>query len=595
MDVIIKGIEDRKTDRKYVKALNQYMAYDFDSAYDESSFDSGSKMVEYLRQNPLYTLNGERVKSFGESDIANFLALSGIPYSYEESYKFDTNDSSYGQYHPDFHIKDTDIYIEYFGIDRDGNVAKFMTDADPDAGVDYRRGIEWKRELHKSKGTTLIELYAYQRSSGTLLSTLEEQLKKNGVQFNEASPEVIFERTFGKDSRKFNTLASTFATAILLIKGYGKPWEEVFPREYGFLHEHRLERLKSIIRPLYDDYQQLLQQNDEIDFEDMLNLASDHIRQGRYVHGYRYVIVDEYQDLSRSRYGLLKSMRDSKDYRLFCVGDDWQSIYRFNGCDVSYILDFEKYWGPTTICMIETTYRFSGDLLKKSSEFICRNKAQYQKHLVAASDKGGFVAPLFASDDSGIRLRIAEAIRKIPRGKTVLFLGRYNHDVNILLGDGFSWKPSIGDNTTIVKFKDRPDLDLRFMTIHSSKGLQADTVFSLNNMTGNYGFPSRRPEPEIISLLLGGKSSQYDEERRLFYVAMTRAKYMVYIVTKTNQQSDFFKEIFPLAEDNDVPQLCPICGGALVVRKGRTGMFYGCSNYHSRGCKYTRQLTDAGR
>ena len=136
MDVIIRGIESRKTDRKYVKALNQYMAYDFDSAYDESSFDSGSKMVEYLRQNPLSTLNGEKVKSFGESDIANYLALNGIPYSYEESYKFDTNDSSYGQYHPAFHIQGTDIYIEYFGIDRDGNFAKVMTDADPDAGVD---------------------------------------------------------------------------------------------------------------------------------------------------------------------------------------------------------------------------------------------------------------------------------------------------------------------------------------------------------------------------------------------------------------------------------------------------------------------------
>ena len=134
---------------------------------------------------------------------------------------------------------------------------------------------------------------------------------------------------------------------------------------------------------------------------------------------------------------------------------------------------------------------------------------------------------------------------------------------------------------------------MRFMTIHSSKGLQADTVFSLNNMTGNYGFPSRRPEPEIISLLLGGKSSQYDEERRLFYVAMTRAKYIVYIVTKTGQQSDFFKEIFPFNQEGGTPLMCPICGAALVVRKGRTGMFYGCSNYHSRGCKYTRQLSDA--
>ena len=589
-DVILEGIESRKTDPSYVRILNQYMAYDFDSDRDEGDFETGSKMNDYLMHNPLYTLNGEKVKSYGESDIANFLALNGVPYAYEESYKFDTNDSQFGQYHPDFHIKGTDIYIEYFGIDKNGNVAPFMTDANPNAAKEYREGMEWKRRLHEEKGTVMIELFAYQRSNGTLLQSLEEQLKAHGVELIETSPEGIYDRMFGKDERKLKTLASTFATAILLIKGFGRPWDEVFPRDYGFLQKKKMERLESIIRPLYDDYQKLLQDNNEIDFEDMLNTAAGLIRDGRHIHNYRYVIVDEYQDLSRSRYNLLKSMRDSKEYRLFCVGDDWQSIYRFNGCDVSYILDFPKYWGPSTIRMIETTYRFSGEILEKSSNFICRNKAQFQKHLVGANGSKGRVIPIIAPSSSGIRDRIAEALMKVPKGKKVLFLGRYNHDVNVLSEDGFSWKPLVGDKSITVKYSGRPDLDMRFMTIHSSKGLQADVVFSLNNMTGSYGFPSNRPEPLIITLLLGGKSTQYDEERRLFYVAMTRAKKAAYIVTKSGHQSDFFKEIFPFNYGKGRAFICPICGGVLVARNGNAGMFYGCSNYSSKGCKYTRKM-----
>jgi DNA helicase-4 len=321
-------------------------------------------------------------------------------------------------------------------------------------------------------------------------------------------------------------------------------------------------------------------------------MATDRIRSGRYVHHYRYVIVDEYQDLSRSRFNLLKALRDSRDYRLFCVGDDWQSIYRFNGCDVSYILDFERYWGPSTICCIDKTYRFSGELLEKSSGFIRNSRNQFQKHLVGMSGRDSKVYPLSGRDDAEIRRCIADRLRKVPEGKSVLFLGRYNHDVMILDSEGFSWKPDLSNNSQIVMFSDRPDLEMRFMTIHSSKGLQADVVFSLNNRTGRYGFPSKRDEPVLIPLLLGKGGDQYDEERRLFYVAMTRAKDVAYIVTVLGHQSEFYRELFPLRVDGrDVPQMvCPLCGGTLVLRKGRYGTFYGCSNFGPKGCKFTRKF-----
>ncbi len=131
---------------------------------------------------------------------------------------------------------------------------------------------------------------------------------------------------------------------------------------------------------------------------------------------------------------------------------------------------------------------------------------------------------------------------------------------------------------------------MKFMTIHSSKGLQADIVFSVNNRSGRYGFPAAGGEPAALAALLGKNNTAIDEERRLFYVAMTRAKDTAYIMAPKNNPSVFFREIFPnlYSKREDLPQTCPICGGQMVLRDGKYGKFYGCSNYSARGCKYTR-------
>ena len=581
-----------RSDRGYLKKLNSYLAFDYDSIRDENQFTSSSELVQYLKENPLVTLNGEKVKSFGEADIANCLAMHGVEYIYEDAYEHDTADSQFGQYHPDFHISGTNVYIEYFGIDRTGGVARFMTDENPNAAEEYKAGMEWKRGIHNHYGTRLIELFAYDRSEGTLIDKLESEIDRLHLSGTPSTPEEIFDRSLKDDKWKFSSLASMMTTAILLIKGFGKPWDDVYPHPKDRGLKKQLSRLEEVIRPVYEAYQKVLSDNGEIDFEDMLNMAADRIRDGAYIHGYRYVIVDEYQDLSRSRFNLLKAMRRSKDYRLFCVGDDWQSIYRFNGCDVCYILDFERYWGPSAICKIESTYRFSGELLRMSSRFVSRNPRQYPKHLVGKAGKESRAVPIVEGAEYGLLKRIGEILDRIPMGKSVLFLGRYNHDVRLLSSAGFSWRPEISDNSDRISYTRRPDLEMRFMTIHSSKGLQADYVFSINNKTGRYGFPTKRDEPVLIPMLLGNNNKQMDEERRLFYVAMTRARDTAYILGIRGQLSDFFREMFPeMVGKMDAPPLvCPVCGGTLIVKKGKFGMFYGCTNYATRGCKFTRTI-----
>lgn len=586
-EFVLDCIKSKTNDENYLHDLGEYIANDFNSSISESSFSDRSDYLDYINENPLITFNGEKVKSFGEADIANFLAVNGIDYAYEESYKADTNDSEHGQYHPDFHIKGTDVYIEYFGTDRQGNVAKFMIDRNPDASEQYNKGIEWKRNLHKENGTVLIETYAYERSEGTLLEKLESELKSKGIKPGNVNTSLS--KIISGDEARLKSIASSLSTSLLLIKGTGKPFGETIPEPKNRQDGKSLERYLRILKPVYDSYADHLSKNNEIDFEDMLNLAAECVKDGKYKHPYKYVIVDEYQDLSRSRYNLLKALRDNSYYRLFCVGDDWQSIYRFNGCDVSYILDFEKYWGPSEVCTIETTYRFSGELLEKSSEFVCRNKKQYPKNLRSGLPGDSKVYFIKGKDRLDASQKIAGRLDRLPEKDSVLFLGRYTFDVKKLDGSLFSWKPVVGEQYLKITYLKRPSLEIRYMTIHASKGLQADHVYSLNNGRGGYGFPATQSEPVLTTLLFGG-NSQLDEERRLFYVAMTRAKKDVHIVSADGKSSQFFTEMFGDSRGCREVMYCPLCGAQLILKQGKWGQFYGCSNFPTRGCKYTRAV-----
>ena len=330
------------SDDRYLRDLDRYMAFDSRYAFDEDDFDNETDYQKFIKENPLVTLDGKTVKSLGEADIANWLYMHDIPYAYEEPYPVDTRTSEYGQYHPDFHIRDTNVYIEYFGVDRRGNVAPFMkSNHGNDASAEYRAGMEWKARTHSENGTTLIPLYSYQRSDDSLLDELEKGLRNTGVKVGSRNPSEIFSSLSNGNSFALDKVVREFSTAMILVKGNGQPLQESLSGGSGIRERRVLKRVVRLLEPIYNSYQRTLRDRDEIDFEDMLNLASDRVNSGGYVPAYRYVIVDEYQDISRSRYNLLRSLRESHDFKLFCVGDDWQSIYRFNGSDVNYILDFE--------------------------------------------------------------------------------------------------------------------------------------------------------------------------------------------------------------------------------------------------------------
>ena len=584
-------------DLGYLRKLCVYLTYNGVEQKSEFDFETEEEYRSYLKYNPPITLKKETVKSYGELDIANFLTQNGITYVYEQEYPIDTRTSEFGQYYPDFYLPNFDVYIEYFGINRQGEVPAYFSGKNGmSVAQAYQEGIKWKRELHRKNGTRMIEVYAYEKFEEQLLPKLEERLKKAGVVFTPMSPKDMWSEISGTENQKLDRVAELFGTVITLTKSNNCSLDEVRSRNHSLRKFPSIDAVTDLIEPVYNNYQAMLQARNEIDFNDMINLASDYVQRGQFIHSYNYVIVDEYQDISQARYRLLAEMRQQKDFHLFCVGDDWQSIYRFSGSDIGFILHFEKYWGASEISRIETTYRFPQSLISVSSSFIMKNPEQKRKRLKSAvADHSFSMEKITGYTDAYSVEFLAERLKELPKGSSVLFLGRYRFDIKILDGQRqFSYQYSTALGRTEVTFIRRPDLQISFMTIHSSKGLQADYVFLLNNKAHGMGFPSQIADAPILQLLLDNCDHYpFAEERRLFYVAITRAKKKVWLVTLKGDESVFIKEVDEVHGDDMRKEqyTCPLCGGRLVRRSGPYGDFFGCSNYKTKGCRYIRNIS----
>jgi len=581
---------------KYLHLLNSYILYNRVAEKSEFEFSSQKEYDEYLALNPPTTVNNETVKSYGEMDIANFLMQNGIRYIYEHPYEIDTRTSEYGQYRPDFYLPDYKIYIEYFGINRDGEVPSYFKSSNGMSASElYRSSMEWKRTIHHQNQTNMVECYAYEKLEGNLLDRLAQKLKAESVVLQPKSSKELWEQIAGEEASVLDGIIELFEMLINLIKSNNYDIAKVRELNYVGRNVRKNNVLLSLLEPIYDAYCQYLTEHEEIDFNDMINTASEYIRQGKYTNPYKYVIVDEYQDISKARFTLLECLRKSNDYKLFCVGDDWQSIYRFAGSDIDFILRFSKYWGPAEISKIETTYRFSQKLIEITSDFVMHNPVQIKKSIKGRRDDIGFpLGEISGYTDKYAIKFMAKKLDDIPKISSVFFIGRYSFDVNTLLNSGlFSCHYNNVSGVVDVEYLTRPDLKMSFLTAHKSKGLQADYIFIVNNKNSRMGFPSKVQDAPILDLLLSNHEQYpYAEERRLFYVALTRAKKKVFLVTINNQESVFACEIKKRYGENLKKEQfeCPLCGGRLLKKSGTYGEFFGCSNYRVNGCTYKRNI-----
>ena len=581
---------------EYLKRLCEYSLYHRNVMRTESDFSTQAEYNEYLSTNVPTTLKGEIVKSYGELDIANFLFQNQIPYEYEASYKFDTNTEEYGQYHPDFYLPDYDLYIEYFGIDRSGNVADYFKGRNGlSAAQTYQEGIDWKRKTHAAMNTSMVECFAYEKFENTLLENLVNKLKSRNITLNPLSSEELWEKVSEENNRLMEGIIELFGTVIALTKSNNYTFEYLEQLASSSRDASSNLYILSLIKPIYAAYNETLKKNNEIDFSDMINKATAYVREGKYVNPFKYVIVDEYQDISKARFCLLSELRKSAPYELFCVGDDWQSIYRFAGSDINFIIDFEKYWGPTEVGKIETTYRFTNSLIDISSGFIMQNPRQLKKAIQGMSPDIRFSMGHISGYTEKLAIQfMVERLNDLPQDSTVFFLGRYSFDSELIKDNpDLNIRYDNASSDMVVTYHKRRDLKMKYMTAHKSKGLQADYVFIINNKESRMGFPSMIQDASIMDLLLE-KAEVYPfaEERRLFYVALTRARVKVFLVTWDKHESVFAKELINRYSDQLKAEkyVCPECGGKLIKKSGPYGEFFGCSNYGKNGCTYKRKI-----
>lgn len=224
-----------------------------------------------------------------------------------------------------------------------------------------------------------------------------------------------------------------------------------------------------------------------------------------------------------------------------------------------------------------------------------KNPLQIRKDIKAKNDSKGFpLGEINAYNEKYAVEFMLKRMDDLPQNSTVYLIGRYNYDANMLRDN--SMLDCRYDNASAmaqVRYSNRPDLKIQFMSAHKSKGLQADFVFILNNKNSRSGFPSKIQDAPILSLLLEGHDDYpYAEERRLFYVAITRAKQKAFLLTIENHESEFVQELRSKygKEMKNERFECPLCGGKLIKKNGKYGEFYGCSNYASAGCRYTRNI-----
>ena len=283
---------------------------------------------------------------------------------------------------------------------------------------------------------------------------------------------------------------------------------------------------------IYLLYEKEKKENKELDFDDLLFIAKDRVKY--YKRKISYIIIDEYQDTSYVRFLFIKELVDKMNSSLMVVGDDFQSIYRFSGCDISLFYNFKDYYKAAVTHKIRNTYRNSEELIKIASEFILKNKYQLRKELTSFKHIDYPLQVIYSNDLKSTILKVLDVLDK----GSIFILGRNNNDINLILSDLL-----VVDNDRIV-YKKRKDLVINYLTIHKSKRLEADNVIVINFFNSVLGFPNQIKEERIMRLVTKkAEDYPYSEERRLFYVAITRTRNRCYLLVPSNNYSIFIKEL----------------------------------------------------
>lgn len=556
------------------KAMKDFITIQYHPA-DPFQFTSKEQYERFIRDNEYRALSGDLVRGYQELLIANWLYQNGIEFEYEARYVTKIRVDIGYDYKPDFYISGTDIYIEHFGIDRLGN-----TRPDIDADL-YRKGMVSKRQLHESQGTRLIETFHYDWCEDCLEISLEKQLIEHGVTPRPISNDQLFVAL--NESGVIDSGAKILQKSLKAIRVENLDNDEIFNR----LEKAKVpfyERHATLIGALHDAYKDRLKSENTIDFDDMILRATECVSKGNFKPQWKFILVDEFQDISNARMNFLNQLiTHGQNPKLTVVGDDWQSIYRFSGGKLELTTRFSKLVGSNTLSKLEKTFRYNNSIADTAGTFIMENDEQYKKHIethdVVNSSQIYLLDSKVGQEKNDMAQKTVQIIEKIAShdaGASIAVLSRYNY----LLKDA---KETVNNS--------KINLNIKYWTFHGSKGLEADYCILIGFSQGKIGFPNENKDDSVVEALLPTLDSfPHSEERRLMYVALTRAKKKVYLIADPTAPSQFVSELMAPKYDLMIGSKafqkeyrkifkCPSCvEGYFKKLKGPFGEFYVCTS-----------------
>lgn len=596
----------------------------------KSDLNEFQRQIMDIRSRKAVTIQSEVMRSNQEVEIANFLYLNTIDYEYEPIYRYDI---MYARkpYTPDFVIRQGEkiAYIEHFGISQDGRNDRYSADE----LSAYKKAINDKVTLHRQHGSTLIYTFSQYNDRRPITEHLKEELENHGFVLTPRSNKEIMQKLISSEENRYiRKLVNLICRFIGNFKTNGYTADE-FNRMYHSTQNVRTRLFLDICHDCFLEYDRFLKENKAVDFEDMINESARILREVKEMKqklDFKYIIVDEYQDISRQRFDLVTALSDVTDAKIIAVGDDWQSIYAFSGSDITLFTKFAEKMGYAKLLKIVKTYRNSQEVIDIAGNFIQKNESQIQKELVSPKS---ITDPVIiytydgtskrANGDrrSGANYAVAHAVEvaleqimeynkqeEKPESSSILLLGRFGFDGDRLEKSGLFEYIERGNKIKSVKY---PKLNITFMTAHASKGLGYDNVIVVNGRNETYGFPSKiEDDPVLAFVIKGDRSIDYAEERRLFYVAMTRTKNRVFFIAPEQNPSEFLLEIKKdyknvvlrgswnenAPESRSSHKNCPLCGYPLQLRyKSSYGLkLYICTN-EPEICGFMTNECNAGK
>ena len=547
--------------------------------------------IKNSRKKEYVTIQNEVLRSYEEVQIANFLYLNNIEYEYEPRYKYNIEGSN-KPYTPDFliHQNGKEAYIEHFGITQSGCSNRY----NKEELEKYKKAVHDKVDLHKQHDTTLLYTFSSFIDGRPLLAHLKDQLEKAGFTLQPRDNKDVMQKITNQDgSRYIRKLINLVDRFISNFKTNGYSVEQ-FEEWKIKSNNERTKLFLGICKECYLEYERYLQKNNAIDFSDMINKSAKLLKESKAVSDqidFKYIIVDEYQDISRQRFDLVGALHDVTSAKIIAVGDDWQSIYAFSGSDITLFTQFEKIMGYAEQLKITNTYRNSQEVIDIAGNFIQKNTAQIRKELKSPKTiKDPVIIYTYDSKTKkfggNANYNLAKAVEtaigqiieftnkeeKDPKKQEILLLGRFGFDGKNLERSGLFEFKEFGSKVKSLKY---PSLKITFMTAHASKGLGYDNVIVINGKNETYGFPSKIENDPVLNFVVKRDNFiEAAEERRLFYVAMTRTKNRVYFIAPESNPSEFLLEIKndyknvilkgkwneETSEALNYKKICPMCG-----------------------------------